>query len=135
MASAVNRFDPGLRGVLQPRTRGREEQREADVVRELGPGADPPCILRESGLPGTLGGVCASAALRPARFDCTHTRSRRRRGRGRGSTSGADQEAAQAAVLALGSVLVAVTNSCSTGLRSWAWAVVQSRVAERRAPR
>ena len=35
---------PGLRRVIQPRARGREQQREADVVGELGPGSDPPRV-------------------------------------------------------------------------------------------
>ena len=41
---------PGLRRVVQPRARGREQQREADVVGELGPGADPPRVCGDGQL-------------------------------------------------------------------------------------
>jgi hypothetical protein len=65
--------DSGLRRVVQSRTCDREQQREGDVVGELGTGSDPPRVGGDRGSARvSLGCACAASglALSSARFDC-----------------------------------------------------------------
>ena len=78
---------PGLRRVVQPRTRGREQQREADVVGELGPGSDPPRVCGDGQLLGLCRVLLACAAFSFARSDWTAARTPATRARTRSTAA------------------------------------------------
>ena len=93
--------DPGFRRVVQPRTRSGEQQREADVVGELGPGADPPRVRGDGRLfrlCGVLFGLCGVLVRTVCLPHCEYAGDEC----DDEEDEGADEEAAQAAVLALG---------------------------------